>query len=193
MPTALSTDLYEITMAAGYYAFGEIGQGSFELSVRHLRRDRGYLIAAGLDQALEYLERLHFEPDEIEFLRDLPALASVPPSFFDKYLPDFAVTVWRLQACRDGARRPERSDCQAESPEADATGSKTGLASWVRRRCCPRRSVSGRRDGTWRRPSDAGACHAARPPGEIEPASVCDSGTARGATAATPGRRTAAG
>jgi nicotinate phosphoribosyltransferase len=63
MPSALSIDLYEITMAAGYYSFGEIGQGSFELSVRHLPPDRGYLIAAGLDQALEYLERLHFEPD----------------------------------------------------------------------------------------------------------------------------------
>ena len=98
MPTALSTDLYEITMAAGYHAFGETGEGSFELWVRHLPPERGYLIAAGLDQALEYLEQLRFEPDEVEYLRHLPPLRTVPPSFFDEYLPHlrFSGEVWAV-------------------------------------------------------------------------------------------------
>lgn len=98
MPTALSTDLYQLTMAAGYHVFGETGEGSFELWVRHLPPGRGYLIAAGLDQALEYLEQFHFEPDEVEYLRHLPALASVPSSFFDDYLPHlrFGGDVWAI-------------------------------------------------------------------------------------------------
>ena len=98
MPTALSTDLYEITMAAGYRAFGQTGEASFELWVRHLPPGRGYLVAAGLDQALEYLEQLHFEPEEVEYLRHLPALRAVPSSFFDDYLPSlrFGGEVWAV-------------------------------------------------------------------------------------------------
>ena len=85
-------------MAAGYCAFGETGEGSFELWVRHLPRERGYLIAAGLDQALEYLEQLHFTRDEVEYLRHLPALSSVSASFFDEFLPRlrFGGDVWAV-------------------------------------------------------------------------------------------------
>ena len=89
MPTALSTDLYEITMAAGYHVFGETGPACFELWVRELPPERGYLVAAGLDQALGYLEELQFKPDEVEYLRSLPALRTVPASFFDEYLSGF--------------------------------------------------------------------------------------------------------
>ena len=75
MPTALSTDLYELTMAAGYFQGGAAGRASFELFVRDLPAGRGYLVAAGLDQALGYLETLRFTPDEIAYLRTVPGLA----------------------------------------------------------------------------------------------------------------------
>ncbi len=98
MPTALSTDLYELTMAAGCYAHGETGSASFELSIRDLPTERGYLVAAGLDQALKFLENLHFESSEISYLRTVPALSKVPPQFFDKHLPDLRFTgdVWAI-------------------------------------------------------------------------------------------------
>ena len=98
MPTALSTDLYEITMAAGYHVFGETGSACFELWVRELPPERGYLVAAGLDQALEYLEDLRFGSDEVEYLRNLPALKTVPASFFDSYLTSFRFDgeVWAI-------------------------------------------------------------------------------------------------
>jgi len=57
---ALFTDLYELTMAAGYYAADMMSRATFELYVRELPRHRSFLVAAGLEQALEYLEQLRF-------------------------------------------------------------------------------------------------------------------------------------
>lgn len=96
MPTGLSTDLYELTMAAGYYSGGRHGLATFELFVRALPPGRGFLVAAGLDQALEYLKNLRFTPEEIRYLRELPALQGAPADFFDRYLRDFRFTgeVW---------------------------------------------------------------------------------------------------
>ncbi len=72
---ALNTDLYELTMAAGYVAAGETQEiGVFELSVRRLSEHRNYLLAAGLQQAVEYLQALRFEPEEIAYLRSLSQL-----------------------------------------------------------------------------------------------------------------------
>ena len=98
MPTALATDLYELTMAAGYFHAGMTGSASFELSVRALPPDRGYLVAAGLEPALEHLEQLRFTASEIAYLRSLPALRRAPAPFFDDYLPRFRFTggVWAV-------------------------------------------------------------------------------------------------
>ena len=98
MPSALATDLYEITMAAGYHAHGVDGLATFELYVRELPPTRTFLVAAGLDQALAYLERLRFTADEIAFLRQLPNMRGVDPAFFDDYLPAFRFSgeVWAI-------------------------------------------------------------------------------------------------
>jgi nicotinate phosphoribosyltransferase len=98
MPTALATDLYQITMMAGYHALGQHEPRTFELFVRELPEHRQYLVAAGLEQALDYLERLRFTPDEIAWLRTLRALTGVPATFFDEYLPSFRFTgeVWAV-------------------------------------------------------------------------------------------------
>jgi len=96
---ALATDLYELTMMAGYYANGRTGLATFELFTRHLPPRRSLLIAAGLEQALEYLEHLAFERDEIEYLRGLPILSGVSASFFDDILPRFRFSgeVWAIE------------------------------------------------------------------------------------------------
>jgi nicotinate phosphoribosyltransferase len=99
MPSALATDLYQITMMAGYYASGQTSPRTFELFVRGLPEGRQYLVAAGLEQALDYLSTLRFTADEIEWLRSVPALGSVPRMFFDDYLTAFRFTgdVWALE------------------------------------------------------------------------------------------------
>lgn len=98
MPSALATDLYEMTMAAGYSVYGEVGRASFELWVRELPRSRNYLVAAGLDLALDYLEGLSFTAEDVEYLRRLPALRDVPAGFFDDYLTTFRFSgdVWAV-------------------------------------------------------------------------------------------------
>lgn len=67
----LLTDLYELTMAASYYAQGMNGQATFELFVRKLPGDRRFLVAAGLDDALHYLENFRFDGDAVVYLRSL--------------------------------------------------------------------------------------------------------------------------
>ena len=98
MTSVLSTDLYELTMAAGYYANQVSGLATFELYVRELPQQRSFLVAAGLDQALDYLETLNFKPEEIQYLRSLPELQRVPAEFFDRCLPSFRFTgeVWAV-------------------------------------------------------------------------------------------------
>ncbi len=82
--SVLLTDLYQLTMAAGYYAAGKQQDlATFDLFVRRLPPQRDYLIAAGLAQALEFLAGARFTREEIAWLRDLPVLTNAPSSFFD--------------------------------------------------------------------------------------------------------------
>ena len=82
---ALVTDLYQLTMAAGYVAAGKSEEkASFELFLRRLPANRNYVLAAGLAQAVDYLLNLSFEPDEIDYLRGLPQFSNAPPAFFDR-------------------------------------------------------------------------------------------------------------
>ena len=96
MMSGLSTDLYQLTMMAGYYAADVTGLSTFELFVRHLPPHRSFLVSAGLDQALDYLANLEFTDEEIQYLRRLPALRGVPADFFDRFLPEFRFSgeVW---------------------------------------------------------------------------------------------------
>ena len=80
----LLTDLYQLTMAAGYFRAGKVlEKATFELYVRRLPRNRNYVVAAGLQQAVEYLLNLRFTEDEIHYLRGLPQFAGAPSGFFD--------------------------------------------------------------------------------------------------------------
>jgi nicotinate phosphoribosyltransferase len=67
--SALLTDLYQINMMQAYLDHGETETAVFELFVRNLPPRRGFLVAAGLEQALHYLETLQFPPAEIEWLK----------------------------------------------------------------------------------------------------------------------------
>lgn len=64
----LLTDLYQLTMLQGYFNRGMEETAVFEFFVRKLPPGRNFLMAAGLEQALDYLERLRFAQDEIDYL-----------------------------------------------------------------------------------------------------------------------------
>jgi nicotinate phosphoribosyltransferase len=86
-PEALGTltDLYELTMMAGYHAAGMADQkASFELFVRKLPEGRAYLVYAGLEQAIGDLMKLAFDPEQFDEIRRWPAFRDVEPSVMDK-------------------------------------------------------------------------------------------------------------
>lgn len=94
---SLLTDLYELTMAAAYWASGRNEQAVFELYFRRLPKNRSYIIAAGLEQALEYISNLHFSEEQLTWLKNIPAFRQVDPAFFDylrKYR--FSGDVWGI-------------------------------------------------------------------------------------------------
>jgi len=65
---ALLTDLYQLTMVQAYLESGQTDTAVFEFFVRRLPRQRGFLMAAGLDQALAFLENLQFSGDELDWI-----------------------------------------------------------------------------------------------------------------------------
>jgi nicotinate phosphoribosyltransferase len=65
----LTTDLYELNMIQAYLDKGEDKEAVFEFFVRRLPPRRGFLLAAGLDDALDYLETLRFSAAEIDWLK----------------------------------------------------------------------------------------------------------------------------
>ena len=78
--SALLTDLYQLTMAHAYFELGMRETAVFELFVRRLPPTRRFLVAAGLEQVVDYLEGLRFAPRDIEFLA---SLGSFPRKFLD--------------------------------------------------------------------------------------------------------------
>jgi nicotinate phosphoribosyltransferase len=80
---SLLTDLYQLTMTACYVGEGiHERKASFELFVRRLPDRFGYLIAMGLQQALSYLEKLHFNDSQIEALQATGIFENVPAKFW---------------------------------------------------------------------------------------------------------------
>ncbi len=73
---ALTTDLYQLTMLQAYLEHGMHAPATFELFTRRLPPNRNFLVAAGLDAALDYLEHLRFEDADIEYLESLGRFSS---------------------------------------------------------------------------------------------------------------------
>ncbi|HZT25230.1 MAG TPA: nicotinate phosphoribosyltransferase [Pseudolabrys sp.] len=108
MPPAtspLSTDLYELNMVQAYLDRGESKEAVFEFFVRRLPRERGFLLAAGLEDVLVYLETLRFSAAEIDWLKSTKRFCD---NLLD-YLRDFRFT-------GDVHAIPEGTVCFANEP-----------------------------------------------------------------------------
>ncbi len=68
LASPLLTDLYQLTMLDAYYARGMRETAVFEFFVRKLPPHRNFLMAAGLEQGLDFLEQLRFGPEELEWV-----------------------------------------------------------------------------------------------------------------------------
>jgi nicotinate phosphoribosyltransferase len=68
VPGGLLADLYELNMAASYLRRNMTGPATFSLFVRRLPPDRGFLVAAGLEDCLAFLEGFSFTPEDLHYL-----------------------------------------------------------------------------------------------------------------------------
>jgi nicotinate phosphoribosyltransferase len=87
-PSALLLDLYQLTMAHAYFELGMRETAVFELFVRRLPRTRRFLVAAGLEQALQYLQEFRFSAADLGFLEQM----KVFPADFLEYLAEVRFT-----------------------------------------------------------------------------------------------------
>jgi nicotinate phosphoribosyltransferase len=93
-PVGLATDLYQLTMGASLAALNRNGPATFSLFVRGLPAGRSFLVATGLADALDRLQRLHFSDEDLEYLRTVSQIRS---DFID-VLADFRFSgdVWAV-------------------------------------------------------------------------------------------------
>ncbi|HZQ99526.1 MAG TPA: nicotinate phosphoribosyltransferase [Chloroflexota bacterium] len=109
-PPALLLDLYELTMAQSYVDEGMTAPATFSLFARHLPRDWGYLVAAGLDDVLSYLETLAFGAEELSYLRSTGLFT---PTFLDH--------LGRLRFTGSVRAMPEGTVCFPNEPLLEVT------------------------------------------------------------------------
>ena len=94
---SLKIDLYELTMAAGYFQNKVDVNATFELFCYKAPENRSYFIVCGLEQVVDFILNLRFSDEDIDFLRIHPAFKTVEPEFFD-YLKGFRFSgnVWAM-------------------------------------------------------------------------------------------------
>jgi len=88
-------DFYELTMGNGYFVSGMKDRISyFDLFFRRVPDNGGFAIACGLEQIIGYIKELHFDPEDIEFLR---SKGIFDEKFLD-FLKDFRFTgdIWAV-------------------------------------------------------------------------------------------------
>jgi len=102
----IATDFYQLTMGAAYFQNNlahnrpEVEDVAvFELFVRKLPINRNYLIFAGLEQVIHYLQNAKFTQKTIDFLRKKEVFKNIDSNFFDTYLPKFKfkLDVWAMK------------------------------------------------------------------------------------------------
>jgi nicotinate phosphoribosyltransferase len=91
---ALLIDLYELTMAQSYLREGMLASATFSLFTRNLSHNRSYLVVAGLEDVLRYLEEIRFSESDIDYLQS----TGIFDSDFLEYLKSFRFTgdVWAV-------------------------------------------------------------------------------------------------
>jgi len=101
----LLTDLYELTMLEAYRAERMDGRATFEFFVRALPAGRGFLVAAGLAQLVDYLATLHCERDDLAWL-----------AASGRFDPAFVESLANLAFTGDVDAMPEGTVCFADEP-----------------------------------------------------------------------------
>lgn len=109
-PSGLFTDLYELTMAASYYQHRMFAPATFSVFVRSLPKERGFLVAAGIEEVLQILAAFAFTREDISFLRST-----------SRFTADFLDYLAQLRFTGEVYALPEGSPCFAQEPLMEIT------------------------------------------------------------------------
>lgn len=106
----LFTDLYELTMAAAYFAHRRDQQATFSLFIRGNHQPRNYYVAAGLETALRELEAFAFADEDLAYLEK-----------GGLFPPDFLAFLSRLRFTGEVMALPEGTICFPDEPLLEIT------------------------------------------------------------------------
>jgi nicotinate phosphoribosyltransferase len=112
----LLTDLYELNMAASYLRRGMNELATFSLFVRRLPDTRGFLVAAGVESCLDFLEQLRFEEEDLRYLGETLGFTSRDLEAFRRFR--FTGEVWAVPEGRIALAGEPLVEVTAPLPEA---------------------------------------------------------------------------
>jgi nicotinate phosphoribosyltransferase len=113
---ALLADLYELNMVASYLRRGMDGAATFSLFVRRLPATRGFIVAAGVESCLDFLEQLRFEEDDLRYLGEVVGFAPADIDAFRRFR--FTGDVWAIPEGRIALAGEPLLEVTAPLPEA---------------------------------------------------------------------------
>jgi nicotinate phosphoribosyltransferase len=113
---ALLTDLYELNMVTSYLRRGMTGSATFSLFVRRLPPSRGFIVAAGVESCLDFLEQLRFEEEDLRFLSDRLGFTTADLEAFRRFR--FTGDVWAIPEGRIAFAGEPLVEVTAPLPEA---------------------------------------------------------------------------
>jgi nicotinate phosphoribosyltransferase len=106
----LFTDLYELTMAAGYFAHQVFDTATFSLYIRGPDSARNFFVAAGLEQVLDELAGFRFSPEDLDFLKST-----------GRFSTDFIAFLKKLSFSGEVYAMPEGTVFFADEPVLEVT------------------------------------------------------------------------
>jgi len=106
----LFTDLYELTMTAGYFAHRVLDTATFSLYIRDAYSTRNFFVAAGLEQVLDELAGFRFSDEEIDYLKTT-----------GRFSADFLFFLKQLRFSGDVYAMPEGTVFFANEPVLEVT------------------------------------------------------------------------
>jgi len=102
--TPLLTDLYQITMAYGYWKGKRLDEEAvFELFFRENPFKGEFTVFSGLDEVLKFMGNFRFSASDIEYLKSTPALSHCEPAFFDDYLANVDCSQVTVRSMKQGS------------------------------------------------------------------------------------------
>jgi nicotinate phosphoribosyltransferase len=113
---ALLTDLYELNMVASYLRRNMNGTATFSLFVRRLPPTRGFIVAAGVESCVDFLEQLRFEEEDLRFLHDRLGFTLPDLEAFRRFR--FTGDVWAIPEGRIALAGEPLVEVTAPLPEA---------------------------------------------------------------------------